>query len=185
MKQHSIKVALGAALLMGLPVMALLSWAMGIIKPATAHDHGDAAAKCAVVHSPGEAAHYLFQKWDYHAAGHTALPKPLPEWDFYGEQTIDEWVTANGIDAAAWRRAIESFSVNAFHYDAGIDVYTLGSSANHNLLYPEYGADWDLIGRFGIYLFPDDRAYRHMTNNVRACVHYVGARPTSTATLTE
>ena len=36
MKQHSIKVALGVALLMGLPVLALLSWAMAQTTPATA-----------------------------------------------------------------------------------------------------------------------------------------------------
>lgn len=143
-----------------------------------AHPRGEGALGCAPVHSSGEAAHYFFQKWDYRAAGNTDMPYPLPEWDFYGEQTIDEWVSANKIDPEVWRRAVRSVSVHAAIYDAGLDEYVLANTDSTGL----HRAD----GSFGVglYLFPTDHAHRYLTSNIRACVKIMGPRATATPTAT-
>ena len=143
--------------------------------------HSGATTGCAHVYNGDEAAHYLFGKWDYHAAGHTRLPKPLPEWDFYGEQTIDEWLTDNAINSSAWINAKWDFGVYEAHYDAGLDQYIHHDNYGTNLQDFDRGL---YNARFGVYLFPMENVWLDMESNIRACVYYNGARPTPTPTPT-
>lgn len=169
--------ALGFALLAGLPILALLPWAMSLPTASVmAHDRGEDAPKCARVHNSFEAFHYFLHKMDYRAAGHTFIPKPLPEYDIDAPQSEASWLAQHGIDPAKWRNAKHFLHVTIAYYDAGLDQYVGVTDEYQNIL------SADRYRGQHLNLFLGYSQYQYLMSNIRACVELHAARPTATPT---